>query len=290
MKNKKLQKHTQSVYFITKDTIISYINEGAYFHGAALAYYALFSLFPLLYLSISFFSRFIEQKKIISIIEYILTKKIGINNIDGIINYLNASNFREGNLWYDFISLIFLIFISSSFFVSLRRSINEYFGFKASKSVKKTSFIRLFYIVFTGLFSAFVIFIYIFQFICFSWLSNYLSSHQLLHVYASHFLDYFLSILTNYFIFLFVFKYMHDGFISWKVCKRGAMVTAFLLFIGQLLIKFYLENYFFLGSSHIIGSLFIFLAWVHFSSQIIFIGTKFCFIYALRIKNPIIQS
>ncbi len=292
MKKKKLFSKTKSVYSITKETVIAYINEGAFFHGAALAYYALFSLFPLMYLSLSIFSRFISQQKIISIIEYVLINKIGIKEVDGIMLHISDYNLSGGNLWYETISFLMLIFISSSFFVSLRRSINEYFGFDSDeikkKSIAKSGLIRLFYVLFIGACSALIISLYLFQFISFSWLSNYLSSNEFVHSSVGYLLDYSLSLLTNYLIFLFVFKFMHDGIVSWKVASKGAWVTSFLLFIGQLIIKYYLNNYFFLGSAEIVGSLFIFLAWVHFSSQIIFIGAKFCSIYASRIKDPII--
>jgi len=282
----------KSVLSITKQTIIAYKDERAYFHGAAIAYYALFSIFPLLYLFLSIFSRFINDHKVESIIKYILTDKIGLSNISEIMNIIGKYNLSNHNLLYEIFSFLILIFISSSFLMSLRRSINEYFGMniklkRKSDSFSQKSLSRIFTIVFIGAAGALIIFLYLFQSICFSWLSNYLSSTDILQAYTSYFLDGFLSLLTNYLIFLFVFKFMHDAFVSWKVASMGALVTSFLLFIGQLIIKFYLTNYFFLGSAGIAGSLFIFLTWVHFSCQIIFIGAKFCSIYAIRINNPI---
>ncbi|MAO32677.1 MAG: hypothetical protein CL824_04140 [Crocinitomicaceae bacterium] len=282
----------KSVLSITKQTLIAYKDERAYFHGAAIAYYALFSLFPLLYLFLSIFSRFIDHYKVEAIIKYILTDKIGLSNISEIMNLISKYNFSNHNLWYEILSFIILIFISSSFLMSLRRSINEYFGMniklkRKSDTFSQKSLSRIFTIVFIGAVGALIIFLYLFQSICFSWLSNYLSSTDIIQTYTSYILDWSLSLLTNYLIFLFVFKFMHDAFVSWKVASMGALVTSFLLFVGQLLIKFYLTNYFFLGSAGIAGSLFVFLTWVHFSCQIIFIGAKFCSIYADRVNIPI---
>ena len=83
-------------------------------------------------------------------------------------------------------------------------------------------------------------------------------------------------------IFTIVFKYIHDGFVHIKLAIKGAFVTSVLLFLSQLLIKYYLHNYFFLGNMGIAGSLFIFLAWVHYSAQIVFFGAKFTAVLAER--------
>ena len=169
-------------------------------------------------------------------------------------NFSSNSKLNEGQ-WFkiaveengiyslDYNFLLILIFISSSFLMSLRRSINEYFGMniklkRKSDTFSQKSLSRVFTIVFIGVVGALVIFLYLFQSICFSWLSNHLSSTDFIQKYTSYILDWSLSLLTNYLIFLFVFKFMHDAFVSWKVASMGALVTSFLLFIGQLLIKF----------------------------------------------------
>ena len=157
----------KSVLSITKQTLIAYKDERAYFHGAAIAYYALFSLFPLLYLFLSIFSRFIDHYKVEAIIKYILTDKIGLSNISEIMNLISKYNFSNHNLWYEILSFIILIFISSSFLMSLRRSINEYFGMniklkRKSDTFSQKSLSRIFTIFFIGAVGALIIFLYLF--------------------------------------------------------------------------------------------------------------------------------
>ena len=53
-----------SVFFTIKDALVQYIQEGAFFHGAALAYYTLFAFIPIVYLTTSIFGRFFGQKNI----------------------------------------------------------------------------------------------------------------------------------------------------------------------------------------------------------------------------------
>jgi membrane protein len=95
------------------------------------------------------------------------------------------------------------------------------------------------------------------------------------------------SLLSNLIIFSIVFKYVHDGVVSWKLAIGGALVTSILLYVGQLLIKYYLFNFFFAASGGLAGTLFIILAWVYYSSQIIFFGAKFTAAYAKYMGRPI---
>jgi membrane protein len=67
----------------------------------------------------------------------------------------------------------------------------------------------------------------------------------------------------------------------------GATATALLLYLGQLLIKYYLTNYFFAAEGGIAGTIFVLLAWVYYSAQIIFLGAKFTAVYATMVGSPI---
>jgi membrane protein len=71
-----------------KQTTVEFVEENGLFHGAALAYYSLFAMVPLLYLSITFFGQIIGQKTMLDIIKNVLTEKIGISDITGIMDFL----------------------------------------------------------------------------------------------------------------------------------------------------------------------------------------------------------
>jgi membrane protein len=97
-----------------------------------------------------------------------------------------------------------------------------------------------------------------------------------------------LAIGTNILLFSVIFKYLHDGTVRWKLAFAGAIVTAVLLYTGQLLIHFYLSNYFFGSSVGVPGTLLVILAWMYYSSQIIFLGAKFTKVYAVKVGRPIV--
>jgi membrane protein len=70
---------------------------------------------------------------------------------------------------------------------------------------------------------------------------------------------------------------MHDAKVSWKVALKGAILTAILLYFSQWILSYYLQHFFMLGQLGIANSIFMMLAWVHYSAQIIFLGAKFTY-------------
>jgi membrane protein len=65
------------------------------------------------------------------------------------------------------------------------------------------------------------------------------------------------------------------------------LLTAFLLYFGQLLIKYYLGNFFFAKDGGIAGTMLVMLTWMYYSSQIIFFGAKFTAVYGKMVGKTI---
>jgi membrane protein len=88
-------------------------------------------------------------------------------------------------------------------------------------------------------------------------------------------------------IFVLIFKYLHDAIVPWKIALAGSVFTSILLYIGQLLIKYYLTNYFFARDGGLAGTILVILVWMYYSSHIIFLGAKFTAVYARKIGKPL---
>jgi len=83
---------------------------------------------------------------------------------------------------------------------------------------------------------------------------------------------------------------LHDGKVKWKLAFGGSMFTAILLYLGQLLINYYLTNFFFAANSGIAGTLLAILTWIFYTSQIIFLGATFTASYAKFVGKPIVPK
>ena len=276
-----------AILSVFKDSIVGYFSEGAFFHGAALAYYTLFSFVPIVYLSTSIFGRVVGKENMQSIIIDLLQNQIGISDTKGLIDFLNSVNFDKPSLFLEIVSIGILLYGCSAFLVSLKRSINEFFDISKKKRHEENIIMdligfRFLSVAYLAIFAFIIILLYFLQGFIFYAFTNYLHYKNGFVDFTLVFFQHLISIFSNILIFTIVFKYIHDGFVPIKLAIKGAFVTSVLLFLSQLLIKYYLHNYFFLGNMGIAGSLFIFLAWVHYSAQIVFFGAKFTAVLAER--------
>ncbi len=283
------------IFYLSKDTLLSFFQERAFFHGAALSYYALFSMFPLLFLIVSFLGRILGEDFILKMIKNFLLENVGLSNVDEIMAVVGTYNLDRGNIFLEIIGIVFVLIASSAFLTSLRNSINEFYNIektvhKGRKAIQVNIFERLVSLVFLAVFASVFLIIYMFHSVGFTLIHSWLDSSTDIQVFILRVMDFSFSILLNYIIFLLIFKFLHNGLVTWRVASMGAIVTAVLLFLGQLLIKYYLLNMFVLGTAGIAGSLFIFMAWVHYSSQIIFVGAKFTFTFSKKIGCPILSK
>ena len=90
------------------------------------------------------------------------------------------------------------------------------------------------------------------------------------------------SLFVTTALFAMLFKVLPDVDIAWRDVRRGAFVTAVLFAIGKQLIGAYLGNSSLSSAYGAAGSLPVVLIWVYYSSQLILLGAEFTNVYAHR--------
>lgn len=285
----------KEVGLLCKNTVIEFFKEKSFLHGAALSYYTVFALVPMLYLSFETFGKIVGQKTMVEIIGKMLKEQVGIKDISGILSFLQEMDMDKGSWVLDSMGIIALVISSSALLISLRDSLNEFFDvervFKNKRSMILSSLLSR--LTSVGLLTAFglvIIILYFAQTILISFGSQIFGKIDALNWFFNEVAQHGISILSNMIIFTLIFRYLHDGVVKWKLALAGATVTAILLYFGQLLIKFYIGKYFFAKDGGIAGTLMIILAWTYYSSQIIFFGAKFTAVYAKMVGREIVAK
>lgn len=93
-------------------------------------------------------------------------------------------------------------------------------------------------------------------------------------------INFTLSFLITTVMFATMFKVLPDSEVRWGDVWLGGALTALLFSIGKLLIGLYLGNAS-LGSTYgAAGSLAILLVWIYYSAQIFFLGAEFTYVHA----------
>lgn len=89
-------------------------------------------------------------------------------------------------------------------------------------------------------------------------------------------------------LFALVFKLIPDAKVHWKDVWPGATLTAILFTVGKFLLGLYLSSSG-LGSAYgAAGSLVVLVAWVYYSALVLFFGAEFTHVYAQRYGAQIV--
>mgnify|MGYP001092616182 FL=1 len=277
-----------------KSTFVEFGQERSLMHGAALAYYAMLALVPILYLTVTFVGKLVGEAVVIEEIGFMLRDNVGLKDPSGILAFLKEVDFLSGSWLVETMGVIALMFSCTVIFNSLKGSINEFYDIGHSKKEKKNLLIstvlsRLISLGFIIGITLFFILLYFAEPILLSLGNKLFKGVEMLDFLFSFILSHVVPILTNMFIFSFIFKFLHDGKVLWKAAFRGAFLTSILLYFGQLLIKYYLTYFFFGASGGVAGAMLIILVWVYYSSQIIFFGAKYIAVYSKMIGEDIVR-
>jgi membrane protein len=277
---------------VIKGTFAQFFQEQSFFHGAALAYYTVFALVPMIYLSLITFGRFVGQHTMLEIIDKILREQIGLTDTSAIMAVMQGLNFEEGNFVMNIVGIIALLLSSSALLASLRTSLNAFLDVDVIFDDRRKQFVhnlrsRGISIIFLPIFGLMLILTYFGQTFVVSFGQDLFNDLGPLQYVLLWLVQHVASIVANILLFAVVFKYLHDGFVSWRLAIAGAFVTSILLYLGQLLIRYYLHNYFFGSSVGVPGTILVLLAWMYYSSQIIFLGAKYMKVHADMVDQSI---
>lgn len=281
---------------VVKETFVEFFAEKPMAHGAALAYYTLLALIPMLYLAVTYVGMFLGQETMVRIISEVMRESIGLTNIDGVLDLLNMVNFEKANVFIQIGGIIALLFSCGAIFNAMKRSLNDFYDIEVPKKTGKkmilsTVLTRLVSMGFVVGATIVLLLLYFAETVFLALNKRFFEDMEALNWFFTGIAQHGIPIATNVILFTFIFKFLHDGQVQWKMAFRGAVVTSLLLYLGQVLIKFYLGKFFFASGSGIAGSFLVILVWVYYSSQIIFFGAKYIFVLSRAMgcdiqKNP----
>jgi len=108
--------------------------------------------------------------------------------------------------------------------------------------------------------------------------------------WALHGANLLVSLAVFTLLFAFIFKVLPDARVAWRDVWVGAAITATLFAIGTFAIGLYLRKAS-VGSPYgAAGSLAVLLVWVYYSAQILFFGAEVTQVYANRFGSQIVSE
>ena len=278
--------------YLLKETFSEFIDDNAMKLSAALSYYTIFSLPPLLIIILGlcgfFFGAEAVQGEIFGQINGLVGNDIAIQ-IQETIKNVKLSN---SNGFVTTLGIIILFIGASGVFSEIQDSINFIWGIKAKpkRGLIKFLYNRLMSFSMIGSMGFLLLVGLIINSIMdvlSKRLKEYFPQDTIFLFYAINVLFVFIIITL---LFTFIFKTLPDGKIVLKDCLIGASFTAFLFMIGKFAIGVYL------GSSAIAsvyggaGAIILILVWVYYSAIILYFGAEFTKVYARTHGQKIIPN
>ncbi|MEJ2757120.1 MAG: YihY/virulence factor BrkB family protein [Anaerolineales bacterium] len=252
--------------------------------AAALAYHTIFSLAPLLIISIYISGLVLGQADVQSYVTDQIQNLLGENETQVILSMIK--NLREGNsgLIASLIGAVTLIFGATRVFNQLEMTLNIIFndGQQPDESgLISTLQKRLISFAMMGGASLLLLLSLLFS-TGLSLIKNLFIDVLPQWAFLTNGLNYIIPVAMATFLFSLIFKFLPQGELDWRETLVGGLLTALLFSIGQLLISYYLGNSSISSAYGAAGSLLVVLVWIYYSAQIFYFGAAFTKEYADR--------
>lgn len=249
--------------------------------AAALAYYTVFSISPLLVIAIAIAGAFFGQDAAQEQIMEQLTGIVGEDAIEPVLMALNNISQPKIRGLASLISIGVLMLGASGIFAQLQDALNTVWNVEPQPGQGIFLFIRK---RISSFFMVLVIGFLLILSLILSTIVTTVSQYQVDFLPGSQILwenlDFIVSLGLMTFLFSLMFKYVPDVEITWKDVFVGSLITALLFIFGKFLLGVYISRGS-LGSAYgAAGSLIVFLAWVYYSAQIILFGAEFTQVYS----------
>lgn len=289
---RKFKSKSKKIFSLLKKTVSEFSDDNVMKLSAALSYYTIFSLPPLLIIIISLSGVFFGEDAVKGELFGQINGLVGNAAATQIQDTIKNVKLSDASTFATIFSLIILLFGASGVFAEIQDSINYIWGIKAKPKKGLIKFIknRLMSFSMIGV-VGFLLMVGLIINSVMDLMSNrlmaYFPEEFVYLIFAVNYLIVFIIIST---LFTIIFRTLPDGRVALKDCLIGASFTAFLFMLGKFAIGFYL------GSSSVgsvygaAGSVVLILVWVYYSAIILYFGAEFTKVYAITHGKDIVPN
>jgi membrane protein len=263
--------------------------------AAALAYYTVFSLAPLLVIVIALTGLFWERQVVQSQVMDQVQSLVGVQGRTFVADLLASASKPAQGIVATMLGIITLLFGALGVFNQLHTALNTIWDVEEEETkgflqtVKKVVFSRL--LSFTMIIGiGFLLLVSLVISTGLSAVQRTIGNAIPISEVILQLANLVISIAVITILFALIYKFLPDAEIAWRDVGLGAFVTAILFSLGKLLIGLYLGNSAIASSFGAAGSLALLLIWIYYSAQILFFGAEFTQVYANQYGSKIVPE
>ena len=274
-------------WVLVKDTVEGFIDDGAMSRGAAVAYYTIFSIAPLLLIATAMAGLVFGEKAVEGAIAEQLEGLLGRPSAEAVQAMVQgAANPTKGTV-ATVVSVVTLLLTASGVFAELQTALNEIWKAPPPQGdtitrlvvaraaaiglVAATGFLLLVSLLVSAALAALA-----------TWVGGLMPELTKLLALA----NFAVSFLMITLLFGAIYKILPDRQLRFRDVAVGAAVTALLFTIGKTLIGWYIGGTGIASTYGAAGSLMVVLVWVFYSTQVFLLGAEFTKAWAGLKGNP----
>ncbi len=268
----------KAIIDVFKETFKEWGEDKAPRLGAALAYYTVFSIGPLLVLVIAIASLVFAnaEDQIVNTIGGV----VGKESSDVIRQTVQNANKEGANIIVTIIGIVTLLLGASGVFGQLKDALNTIWEVKPKPGLGILNTIKERFFSFTMVLgTGFLLLVSLVITAAVSALNEVLKSILPGADIIGQIISFIVSVLIVALMFTLLFKFLPNVKITWGDVWIGGLVTALLFTIGQFALGFYLSSGAVGESFGAAASFVIILVWIYYSTQILFFGAEFTQVY-----------
>ena len=269
---------------IIKDTFRDFSEDNCGRMAAALSYYTVFSLPPLLVLILAIVGFFVDPADAQGRFMDQLTALVGPQGGEAMRTMVEQANHPKGGIMA-VVGIITLLLGATGAFAQLQDALNTAWEVKPDPKaggikqfvVKRVLSFGIIIVIAFMLLVSFVVSAAVAAFG--DLLNNYLGGAGAVLAQAVQIV---IGLAVSWLLFAVMFKVLPDAKIGWRDVWMGAFVTAVLFSIGRFLIGLYLGNSESANAFGAAAALAIIFVWIYYAANILFLGAEFTQVWVKR--------
>ena len=263
-----------------KEGFVAFVNDNALSRGAAIAFYAVTAIAPVLFVATAIVGLVLGPKAASAAVHYQLQKMMSAQSADLVQDAIVHARGIHHSIQGSVVGLIALIVTTSGVFTEMEDALNVIWKAPRHESylfqLLRGRVLSLALVVMLG----FLFMVSLVVAAGIGMLGRFLNYDMLNSAFVSSVVNPGLSFVLISLLFALIYKLMPNIDLYWRDVILGAMGTALLFLGGQALISLYVSRFLVANIYGAAGGVIVLLVWGYYSAQIFLLGAEFTKVFA----------
>src|ERR1700704_1554394 len=269
------------IYELLKSTYDEWSRDKAPRMGAALAYYTIFSLAPLLVIAIAIAGFVFGADAVRGQIMGQIQGLIGSESARAVQTMIQSAHKPAHGVLATIFGVAILLIGASGVFTEMQDALNTIWKVDTTSKTGVWNMLKYRFLSFGMVLGiGFLLLVSLLLSATLTAVATYASSFLPIPPAAIHAMDFLFSVFFIAALMALIFKFLPDTKVAWGDVWVGAALTSLLFTAGKFLIGFYIGKSVTMSAYGAAGSVVIILAWIYYSAQLLYFGAEFTHVYS----------